>query len=196
MRKCRNKGKSHRRSNNNNNVVIKHGQGPLVPSQAPWIIFWPIACELSYRCWGPHGWKKLTAPWPDCSHDMSGHNSKNWPQGIGKKLTLELKIYWIWNNQDDACQTSTWPTSGWLSELTAVSAGSPSLSLWWFLPPACRWRAVSLWTDVCPSSPAASVWSKANLPPALPVHWLLSTKEPDPTPFSNDTAGIRQYGAS
>ena len=31
----------------NNNVVIKHSQGPLVPPQELWIIFWAISCELS-----------------------------------------------------------------------------------------------------------------------------------------------------
>ena len=37
-------------------------------------------------------WKKLTAWRPDCSHDMSCHNSEDWPQGNGSKLTVELKI--------------------------------------------------------------------------------------------------------
>ena len=40
---------------NNNNVVIKHSQGPLVPSQGLQIIFWAISYELSYRYENPGG---------------------------------------------------------------------------------------------------------------------------------------------
>ena len=76
---------------NNNNVLIKHSQGPLVPSQRLLIIFWSISCELSYRYWNPR-WKKLTTWWPDCTHDINCHNSKNWAQRNGNKWTLELKI--------------------------------------------------------------------------------------------------------
>ena len=43
---------------------------------------------------------------PDCTQDMSCHNSKNWPQRNGNKRTLELKINCAWNNQDDAGQTT------------------------------------------------------------------------------------------
>ena len=36
-------------------------------------------------------WTKLTTWWPDCSHDISCHNSKNWPQRNVNKLTLGRK---------------------------------------------------------------------------------------------------------
>ena len=40
----------------------------------------------------PTRWKKLTTWWPDCSNDIDGHNSENWPQRNGNKPILELKI--------------------------------------------------------------------------------------------------------
>ena len=75
--------------NKNNSLVIKQSQGPLVPSQG--LIFWAISCELSCKYWNPTRWKKIliTAWWPACSHDVSCHSPKNWPQGNGNKLTLE-----------------------------------------------------------------------------------------------------------
>ena len=75
--------------NKNNSLVIKQSQGPLVPPQG--LIFWAISCELSYRYWNPTRRKKLliTTWWTDCSHDVSCHSPKNWPQGNGNKPTLE-----------------------------------------------------------------------------------------------------------
>ena len=90
VRKCRSKEKERL---NNNSLVIKLSQGLLVPPQGLQIIFWAISCELSHRYWNPTSWKKLTTWWPDYSHDISCHNSENWPQGNGNKPTLELKIH-------------------------------------------------------------------------------------------------------
>ena len=77
---------------NSNSLVMKQSQGSLVPSQGLSIIFWVISCELSYKYWNPHQVENLATWWPDSSHDISCHSSKNWPQGNGNKLTLELKI--------------------------------------------------------------------------------------------------------
>ena len=90
MRNAETKENSQRRPNNNN-VVIKHSKGYLAPSQRLYIIVWAISCELSYRYWNTR-WKKLSIWWPDCTQDMSCHNSQNWPQRNGNKWTLELKV--------------------------------------------------------------------------------------------------------
>ena len=39
----------------------------------------------------PIRWKKLTTWRPDYTHDISCHNSENWPQRNGNNLSLELK---------------------------------------------------------------------------------------------------------
>ena len=65
-------------------------------------------------------WEKLATWWPDCSHDIRYHSSKNWPQGNGNKSTLELKINSTWNNQDDASRSTACPIARWRSELTVM----------------------------------------------------------------------------
>ena len=47
----------------NNNVVIKHSQGPLVPPQELWIIFWAISCELSIDTKAAGGKVNYRATW-------------------------------------------------------------------------------------------------------------------------------------
>ena len=37
---------------------------------------------------------------------INGHNSENWPQGNGNKLTMGLQINCTSNNQGDASQTT------------------------------------------------------------------------------------------
>ena len=58
VRNAETKEDSQRRPNNNN-VVTRHSQGLVVPSQRLEIIFWAISCELMHRYWKPR-WKKLT----------------------------------------------------------------------------------------------------------------------------------------
>ena len=41
--------RNNQRRPTNSNVVIKHSQGLVVPSQGLWIIFQAIPCDLSYR---------------------------------------------------------------------------------------------------------------------------------------------------
>ena len=55
---------------------------------------YPLSCFVNNET--PTTWKMLTPWWPDCSHDISCHNSENWPQTNGNKLTLELKINYTW----------------------------------------------------------------------------------------------------
>ena len=57
-----------------------------------------MSCHIDTET--PTKWKKLTTWWPDCSHDISFHDSENQPQGNGNTLTLELKINCNLNNQD------------------------------------------------------------------------------------------------
>ena len=47
----------------NNNVVIKHSQGPLVPPQELWIIFWAISGELSIDTKAAGGKVNYRATW-------------------------------------------------------------------------------------------------------------------------------------
>ena len=51
-----------------------------------------MSCEGSCSYWILTRWKMLTTWWPGCSHDISCHNSKNWPQRNENKLTPELKV--------------------------------------------------------------------------------------------------------
>ena len=61
-------------------------------------------------------WGAIAFSW----HDISCHNSKNWPQRNRNKLRLELKTNCPWKNQDEADQTTAWPISRWLSELIVL----------------------------------------------------------------------------
>lgn len=56
-----------------NNLVIKHSQGHLIPSQglSRWFQPCPMSCLIETET--PTKWKKLTIWWPDHSHDTSCH---------------------------------------------------------------------------------------------------------------------------
>ena len=59
---------------NNNNVIIKHSQGPLVLSQglkdnSLGHILWVVLYIIKHQV------EKLITWWPDCTHDVSCHNS-------------------------------------------------------------------------------------------------------------------------
>ena len=60
---------------------------------------------------------------------MSGHNSKNWPQGNENKPTLELKTNCTKNNQDDAGQTTDGQLPGDCQNRLLFLQVAPSLSL-------------------------------------------------------------------
>ena len=126
-----------------------------------------MSCDLSYRYWNPHKVEKLTTWWADCSHAISCHSSKNWPQRNGNKPALELKINCTQNSQDDADQTTTWLISRRLAELTVPFLHTAlSLSCIKLLPTDMQWgggEGGSLWTRVHPP-PVASIQSKANFP--------------------------------
>ena len=165
MRNVETKENSQRRLMNNN-VVIKHSQGPLVPSQGLWIIFWAISYELLYRYWNPR-WKKLITWQPDCTHDLSCHNSENWPQRNGNKLTRKLKLNCTENNQDDASQTTDdqFQDDG-QSWLCCFCTEPPPLSIKALAPLiASGWGSRPL--DRLPFSQlrplVAGIWNEANL---------------------------------
>ena len=89
VRKCRNRGKLSRKPNNNN-VVIKHSQRSLIPSQGLQIIFWATSLELFIL--KLHQVEKFPTWWPDCSHDVSCLNCLELTSRNRNKLTPELKI--------------------------------------------------------------------------------------------------------
>ena len=127
---------------------------------------------------------------PDYTHEISCHNSKNWPQRPWNlrltppktiKIALVRPPIWIW-----------------LSELTAVSAYSPpSTSVY---KSSCQWLPVggSQPLDWCllPPFPAASICNKASFPfhqPGLFIgFWMASSQTPH-TPFGNRS--VAQRGA-
>ena len=117
--------------------------------------------------------KKLTTWWPDCTHDISCHNSESWPQRNWNKPTLKINCAssrWCWL---DLCMTN------FKMSIRAVCAGFACSPL---LPPIkalAHWSPVGgfgLWTGVClsfpltPLHPVAGIWQKANLPFHQP--WL------------------------
>ena len=148
--------------------------------------------------------EKLTTWWPDWTQDTSCHNCGNWPQNNGNKWTLELKINFIWNNQDDAGQITA-RLKMTVRDCCAVSACKhppphthTHTSVCKSSHPLFVSGGISLWTDIHhpPSAPAASIWNKANFPfhqPSLfagfwPVssqtaHTYLLVAQPSPSPI-------------
>ena len=65
---------------------------------------WETELNWTHK-YGIPRWKKLTARWPDWTHDIYCHSSKNWPQRNGSKQTLELS-----NACMHAKSLQSWPT--------------------------------------------------------------------------------------
>ena len=85
----KNTQKQREASQTGENLVSEQSQGPLVPPQGLSIILWATFYEWSYWYWNAHQMEKLNTGWPDCSHDISCHNSENLPQ--------EMETNWPWN---------------------------------------------------------------------------------------------------
>ena len=111
----------------------------------------------------PIRWKKLTPWWPDCSHDLCGRNSENWPQGNRETWTLELKINCTWNNQDDAGQTPMTSFRMTVRADCAVSACRPSL-VYKAPAPDCQWGESAFGQMSTLLPPGAGIQKKANFP--------------------------------
>ena len=153
-------------------------------------IFWAIPCELSYRYWSPHHVKEVTYMMTDCSHDISCHNSKNWPQRNGNKSTLELKINCY---QDDTGQTTDdqfqEDYQNWLCcfclEPPPSAYRKKALVPWLSVQGwGWRWERTGLWTGSLPNPsplPASKIKQLFLFPPTWPLHWLLSSEQSDPT---------------
>ena len=174
---------------NNDNVVIKHSQGPSVPSQGLQLIFWAISWELSYRDWNTK-WRKLhddqTAPrtWaatvPRTGHKETGTNWPwNWRLTVSKttKMTLlralmtNLRMTVRADCAVSACSTP--PTSLYKSSC----------------PTGCQCGVgVSLWTGVHhPPPTVAGIWNKANFPfhqPGLFIGFWAASSWTPPHPFN------------
>ena len=129
--------------------------------------------------------KKLATLWPNCTHDISCHNS----------LRIRLKRGgtngpWNWRftipkSQNDVGQTVSDQWSSWLccfcmwplpsvyksSCLTDCQGREGSQPLDRRPPPS---------LPASPLPPVANTWNKANSPPTWPVFWLLSGEQLDP----------------
>ena len=181
MRKMQTRRKISQTRQNNNSLVTKHSQGPLVPPQGLEIIFWAVSWELSWRHWNPYQEEKLTTWWPDCSHDISCHNSENWPQRNGN---------WPWNWRLTVPKTIKMtltrpPMTKFKMPVGAACAGStyspslrlctPETSLSRFLPLMGCWE---LAVDTSPPSPQVTgLLNKATFPflPTLSLEYWLSS---------------------
>ena len=121
---------------------------------------------------------------------MSCHNSENWPQRNGNKLTLEMQSNCTENNQDDADQTSTWLTSRWFLGLTVLFLhGTPSIHLEKPLSADCQWRESAFGQESTLHLPlGASLLNKANFPFHQPCLFIGFRVAGSQTPtFSNNS---------
>ena len=120
-------------------------------------------------------WKKLTAWWPGCSHNIRCYSSENWPQGIENKPALELKTNFTQNNQNERIRPPMIYFKMTVRADGAVSACSPLpvpitafahwLSVGW------RESAFGLKLALLPNC-----WhpknSKLSFSPIWPLYWL------------------------
>ena len=128
----------------------------------------------------------LSTWWPDYSHDLSCHNSENWLQRNGNKLTLKLKINYL--KQSRWCLSDHWwLISRWPSELTGLSACCPlpqpikAIAHW--LGVMGGWR-VSFLDNCLHSSLVAGIQNKVNFPfhqPCLFIGFRAMSSQLDPT---------------
>ena len=111
--------------------------------------------------------------WSDCSH-----NSENWPQGNGNKLSLELKTNCTGNHQDDAGQTTGNKFEDECqSGLRSMEPHPLSIKVLapWFVK-----GGVSLWTGGCPHPHPQLLTSEINFPshqPGLFYGFLASSSQ-------------------
>ena len=118
----------------------------------------PAVSETSTRC------KKLTTWWPHCSHDITWHNSENWPQGNGNKRPWNRRLTVLTVNMMGFRPPMTNFNIAVRADC-AVSVCSPLPQPSKLLPSDCQWWGGSLWKGVCPSnSPVASIQHKGNVP--------------------------------
>ena len=145
------------------------------------------------------------------THDISLHNSKNWLQRNGNKLTLDLKMNCTWNNHDDAGQTTDDQSEdGCQSWLPFFSMYPPSLLSIKALGPLATsggwgwwWEkgVFGLWTDVChplpPTQLPASEIKQTSLSTDLAcLLAFFGSKQPDPTHTFGNKTSLSNYVAS
>ena len=163
---------------------MKHSQGLLVPPQGLQLLFWSIFHEWSYRHWNPHQVKKLTTWWPDCSHDISKHNSENWPQENGTnqpwnwRLTVPKTIKMLLVRSQMINFKMSVRADHAVSTCSPNRLSTKALAHW-------LWRQgeLAFRQDRSPhASPVVSIQSKANFPFHQPGLFIsLSGEQPDPT---------------
>ena len=134
-----------------------------------------MSCHIDTET--PTKWKKLTTWWPDCSHDISVHDSENQPQGNGNTLTLELKINWNLSNQDGAGHlTSTHCMRNFKSIESVMPYNYLILCHPLLLPPSI-FPSIRVFSNESVTQPSTN-WPNCiqlHLPPSLFYHSITST---------------------
>ena len=110
-------------------------------------------------------WKKLTTWWPDCSHDINCHSSKNCHQGNGTNRScnwrLTTQTSWIWLGHHMTNFQEIIRADCTISACRPLPLSIKALAHWLSV------QEVSLLLSICPP-PApllvASIQSKANFP--------------------------------
>ena len=90
-------------------------------------------------------WVKLTGWWPDCSHEISCHASENWPQRIGSRLTLELKIQICRSVLSDSLRSHE-------SQHARPPCPSPTPRVDWDSRPSSHWCHPAISSSIVPFS--------------------------------------------
>lgn len=146
----------------------------------------------------PIRWEKLATWWADCSHDLHGHSSENWPQGNREQWTLELKSNCTWNNQEDTDQTTDDQFQDDVGADCAVSACRPLPQPIKALAPWLSVGGFGLWTRVPPSLPIPNCWhlklSKRFCPSTWLLYWLLRGEHRTPVSVMLLQLGIWDKG--
>ena len=130
--------------------------------------------------------EKLTTWWPDCTQDLSFHNSENWPQKKWEQVHPNWRLT-VPKTTKIMLVRPLMTDWRWLLEMTMLFlqvTASPTLSIN-ARTPCLSGEEVSLWKNIHHLPPTvASTWNKANFPfhPICPVYWL---PFPAPTHFHN-----------
>lgn len=105
---------------------------------------------------------------------MTQHSSKNWSQGYGNKLTLELKMNYTIKRMLVRTLTTNFKIT--VKSDCAISPHTflpQPIKLW---PMDCHWRGAGLWTvSTCPQ-PVASIQNKANFLAFIKLASLLASE--------------------
>ena len=163
--------------------MIKQSQGPLkVLFKGYREYSEPYSMNCLIDTENPTRWKKKLTTWPDCSHDISFHNS-----GTGLK---EMGINGPWNWRLIILKIIKMtpvraPLTNFKMTLRADCACKPSICLWKCLPTDCQWwrEGTDLWTGVHPPAPplphqlpASNIKQSSHQPCLFIIFWVVSSR--------------------